>query len=159
MEERNEITGSGPIESVSSVFSNKKSKNLTEEEKKELERRELGPNNYNRKVRRSQLKRAGVLKMKNKLGVGTKEWEEWYEKTRTEGKRLFQENEESVRKQQTWYLERIDEKRREYFTKLYTDMGLSKKEVKDRVDSQQEIWYKTVLGNKEKIEERKAKNI
>jgi hypothetical protein len=156
--DRNEITCSEPIESVSAAFKkDDKKKKLTPEEKLELERRELGPHNYNRKVRRSHLRRVGLLKAKNKFAFGSENWNNWYDKTRTEGRRLFEENDESVRKQQEWYLERIDENKRKSLTDFYTKTGLTEKEVKEMVEQEMTKWYDSILGNKEKIEARDEK--
>lgn len=152
MKDKNEITD---VELVSSAYMNNgKKKELTPEQKLEKERRELGPNNFNRKLRRNQLRQAGILKMKNKLIFGSNDWITWYDKTRTEGERLFKENAEDVRKQQEWYLERMDENKRKHFVDLYTKLGLSKKDINTSVEVEMNKWYKTILGNKEKIEER-----
>jgi hypothetical protein len=154
--DKNEITGGEAVESVSSAYKNSgKKKELTPEQKIERERRELGPNNFSRKVRRNQLQRAGILKMKNKLAFCSNDWSAWYEKTMTEGKRLFEENAEAVRKQQEWYLERIDENKRKHLDEFYTNAGLSKKEVKEKIEIEMAKWYETILGNQEKIEKRK----
>lgn len=122
-----------------------KEKELTAEQKLELERKELGIKNPSRKNRREYLKRAGLLKAKNRMIPFSEEWRDWYNKTKKEGLRIFNENKEAVKQQQIWYLEQIDKnKRKSYwnFFKLYEN---SKKNIKNKVDKEIEKWY---LNNK-----------
>jgi hypothetical protein len=152
-----EIKGSQGIESVSRNYLKGEEKTeLTEEQKIEDERRALGPKNYSRKMRREQLKGAGILKMKNNLRFGTPEWVEWYEKTRTEGKRLHVENTEAVEKQKEWYLERFDEKNREHLTEFYINCGWLKPKIKNKINSIMDLWYTVVIDKKENLRKKDA---
>lgn len=124
--------------------SHNKSQKITEDEKLELERRELGPKNYNRKTRRDYLRRVKVLKSKNHLKPFSKEWYEYYNKTRTEGKRIHDENTEAVRRQQEWYLEKLEENKRKSLTEFYRNIeGISEDEVNKMVEDQMSLWYKS----------------
>ena len=63
----------------------KKEVELTEAEKLEAQRMNLGPKNFNRQARRKQMKDAGLFKMKKRLIFGSPEWVEYMDKTQTEG--------------------------------------------------------------------------
>jgi hypothetical protein len=150
MEENKDNLESG-LDSAASSYQNTGKKELTPEQKLEKERRALGPTNYNRSVRRNQLRRAGILKLKNHLIFGSDDWEAWYEKTKKEGKRLFEENAEAVRKQQGWYLERKDESKREFLIKHYTEIGFSAEEVKAKVEEEMSKWYDSLFGKEKNV--------
>jgi hypothetical protein len=128
------------INSVSENYAKQEEVKLTEKEKLEIERKNLGPKNFSRKRRRQYLKEVGALKTKKNLRFGSNDWVEWYNKTRTEGKRLHDENTEQIRKQAEWYLDQINLNRRESLIEYYTNLNLSVEEVSEKVNIQMDLW-------------------
>jgi len=95
--------------------------------------------------------------MKKKLIFGSPEWIQWYDKTRTEGKRIHQENTDAVTKQKEWYLEQTDVKKRENLKTFYTGLGWTEAEVNAEIDKQMDAWYDVVIDRKNNFRQKDMK--
>ena len=107
-------------------------------------------NTPNRRERRAMYKQAGFLKAKNMFGYGSPQTEAWYDKTREDGKKIHEQNENAARDAAEHELQiRLDRQK-----ELWTELGYNEVEIA----LLEESWVLMAVKSKDSYREDKKKS-
>jgi len=107
-------------------------------------------NTPNRRERRAMYKQAGFLKAKNMFGYGSPETNAWYEKTKEDGKKIHEQNENAARDAAEHTLQiRLDRQK-----ELWTELGYNAEEIL----LLEESWSLMAVKSKDSYREDKKKS-
>ena len=107
-------------------------------------------NTPNRRERRAMYKQAGFLKAKNMFGYGSPETNAWYEKTKEDGKKIHEQNENAARDAAEHALQiRLDRQK-----ELWSELGYNEAEIA----LLEESWILVAVKNKDSYREDKKKS-